>query len=434
MKPVHPKRFYATDWAMADPACVARMERLMQGFGQPMDKIEVLTEDDVEPTIRDRDWADLDVRQGRVDFQGDPDVVFNKFRWLAPEDLTAIRERHPIFADATGYTHGMVRTLYGFPDFNHFEDGHRKREIRDNCCWSLYDLHSARGCFHKCQYCRRGRVTTLMLNLEEWLGHMDELLEGAPWQKVIRYDTETDCLPLEPEYGACRALVEHFAKKEDRYIILFSKSDNVDFLLDLDHRGHTIMLWTLSTPTVSRRIEIDTATTEERVEAARKCQQAGYCVRFKFKPIIPVRHWREEATEMLEMLFAKVEPDNLSMETLFFDSTEELKTIFDASLLDPAFLSMMEEYEAAGGITDVYKTMPPDFRAEVYEHYADEVKRLSPDTPISLCAESRAVWERLVPRLGQTPDQFVCNCGPACVPGARAHQIHSDDGVIELID
>jgi len=115
MKPVHPKRFYATDWAMADPACVARMERLMQGFRQPMDKIEVLTEEDIEPTIRDRDWADLDVRQGRVDFQGDPDVVFNKFRWLAPEDLTAIRECHPIFADATGYTHGMVRTLYGSP-------------------------------------------------------------------------------------------------------------------------------------------------------------------------------------------------------------------------------------------------------------------------------------------------------------------------------
>ena len=434
MKPVHPKRFYATEWAMADPACVARMERLMQGFGQPMDKIEVLTEDDVEPTIRDRDWADLDVRQGRVDFQGDPDVVFNKFRWLAPEDITAIRERHPIFSDATGYTHGMVRTLYGFPDFNHFEDGHRKREVRDNCCWSLYDLHSARGCFHKCQYCRRGRVTTLMLDIEEWLEHVDDLLAKAPWQKVIRYDVETDCLPLEPEYGMCRALVEHFSQKPDRYIILFSKSDNVDFLLDLEHRGHTIMLWTLSTPTVSRRVEIDTATTEERIEAARKCQAAGYTVRFKFKPIVPIANWREEATDMLEKLFAKVRPDNLSMETLFFNTTAELKGMIDPSLFDPAFLDMMEKHEAAGGITDVYRTIPPDFRGEVYEYYADEVKRLSPETPLSLCAESHAMWERLAPRLGQTGTKFVCNCGPACIPGATGDRIRSDDGAIAIID
>ena len=43
MKPFAPQHFYATEWAMADPVCTARMARLMQGFGQPMDKIRRLT-------------------------------------------------------------------------------------------------------------------------------------------------------------------------------------------------------------------------------------------------------------------------------------------------------------------------------------------------------------------------------------------------------
>jgi len=428
MKPVAPKHFYITDWALADPVCKARMERMMDGFGVSVDAVEVLTEDDIEPMIREKDWVDLDIRQGRMRFDGDPDVVFNKYRWHAPQDAESITERHAIIKDATRYTRQFIRVLYGLPDFYHYEDGNSKRNAGVTC-WSLYDLHSALGCFHKCQYCRRGRVTTLALNIEEFVEHVDGLMDENPWQTVYRYDVETDCLILEPEYGMCRELVEHYAELDDKYIILFSKSDNVEFLLDLEHKGHTIMLWTLSTPTVSREIEVATATMEERLEAARKCQEAGYTVRFKMKPIIPIADWRAEATEMFEKLFDTVQPDNLSMEMLFFDTVDELKELFDISLFDPALIQRLEEHEASGQMTDRSHPIPADIRAEVYEHYLTEIKRLSPETPISLCAETSEMWERLGPKLGMTKESFVCNCGPVCTPGLQAHQImHDGDG------
>ena len=416
MKPFSPRDLYATQWAFDDPVCHVRIQRLVAGLGRTMGDVTVIDEDDLDKLIRAKGWDDMWQRQGCTDFDADPDLVFNKFRWLSPAEQDGVRRSHPVLTDTRDFASSLAHALFGFPRFNHFEDGNWKRLKRDDSCWSLYDLHTGWGCFHKCQYCQRGQVATIMLNLEEWLTRVDALLEGAPWQKVIRFDTETDCLPLEPEYGACRALVEHFAGKDDRYIILFSKSDNVDFLLDLDHRGHTIMLWTLSTPTVSRLIEVDTATTEQRIEAARRCQRAGYPIRFKFKPIVPLANWRQEATDMLDLLFDAVRPDNLSMEMLFFRSTAELRGMFDTSLFDPAFLRMMDEHEAAGGMADPYKVIPPGFRVEVYEHYADEVARLSPETPLSLCAESRDVWDQLAPKLGQTRDDFVCNCGPACVP------------------
>ncbi|MBM4044281.1 MAG: hypothetical protein FJ279_04140 [Planctomycetes bacterium] len=424
MKPVKPKHFYITDWALADERCKTRMETLMRGFGVGVDKVQVLTEDTLEATIRANHWNDLDVRQGRLKFDGDPDVVFNRFKWPSPEETKQLIGRHPIFKEVKGYTYGFVKTLYGCGDFYHYEDGKGKRD-KGSTCWSLYDLHSALGCFHKCSYCRRGRVTTLALNVEEFLEHVDGLMAKTPWQKVYRYDVETDCLILEPEYGMCRALVEHFADLEDRYIILFSKSDNVDFLLNLDHKGHTIMLWTLTTPLVSRRIEKGTPTTEERLAAARKCQQAGYPVRFKFKPIIPVANWRQEATDMLEKLFAAVQPDNLSMEMLFWygDTVAQVKEMFDMSLFDPELIKLMEKREADGLVTDQMHPFPDEFRAEVYGHYIDEIRRISPDCRVSLCAETKAMWDILGPKLRMTGNSFVCNCGPICVPYMEAKQV-----------
>jgi len=433
VKPVHPTRFFMTDWAYADARCVARMETMMAGFGRDPSEVRIITEDEIEPLVRENDWVDLDIRQGRLPFTGDPDVVFNAFRWPSDEEKEALKERVPIVRDTRGYTNIFMRMLYGHMPPWHYEDGAAKRS-RQVCCWSLYDLHSAYGCFHKCQYCRRGRVTTLMLNIEEFLNAVDGLMAENRWQQVFRYDVETDCLILEPEYGMCRALVEHYAGIDDRYVILFSKSDNVDFLLDLEHRGHTIMLWTLSTPTVSRRIEIDTATTEERIEAARKCQAAGYPVRFKMKPIIPVRDWRGEATEMLEKMFAAVEPDNLSMEMLFFSSVAELEELFDMALFDPAFIDMMRAHEASGAMTDLSHPMPDDFREQVYRHYITQIRRLSPHTPVSLCAETQEMWRRLGPLLECDETSFVCNCGPIAIPGLRAGQVRTlEDGKAELV-
>ena len=429
MKPVRPKNFYITEWAAADSRCVTRMERLMGGFGMGVDQVQLLNEDNMADLIRQKDWCQLDVRQGRVVFQGDPDVVFNKMLFPTPEEREATIQRNEVLREARGgYTAGFLHMLYGIHPGYHYEDGPDKRSRRVNC-WSLYDLHSAYGCFHKCRYCRRGRVTTLALNIENYLEHTDQLMAANPWQQVFRYDVETDCLPLEPEFGMCEALVKHYAELPDKYIILFSKSDNVDFLLDLEHKGHTIMLWTLSTPTVSRAIEVDSATTEERIEAARKCQQAGYTVRFKFKPIVPIANWREEATDMLEKLFAAVQPDNLSMEMLFFNDMAEFKEIFPQSLFDPALVARMEQIEATTGFVDGNHPFPDDVRFEIYSHYISEVQRLSPGTRVALCAETSEMWARLGERMGCGEHAFTCNCGPVALPGLDHDRIAStDDG------
>ncbi|MBM3789632.1 MAG: hypothetical protein FJW35_04675 [Acidobacteria bacterium] len=196
------------------------------------------------------------------------------------------------------------------------------------------------------------------------------------------------------------------------------------------------MLWSLTTPLVSRRIDRGTATTEERLAAARECQQAGYPVRFKLKPIIPVANWRHEATDMLEKLFAAVHPENMVMEMLTWsrDTVAQTKEMLDVSLCDPEVIRLMEKREAEGLVIDEMRPFPDEFRAEVYSYYIDEIRRISPDCRVSLCRETKAMWDIFGTKLGMTANRFVCSCGPFCVPGMNLKRVGAAPGERDSVE
>ena len=422
---------YVMDWTLSDPNSVARMERMVRAMEHDPAEVIVLKPDELPGVIRQNGWIG-DVRQGAYQEPRDPDILFNASHWVSDEQRRQIAETD-LYKRCAGAFHSCGDALQGFAGartlamlgaspFYHLED--RTKWDPSVVCWSLHDIHSACGCVHRCAYCARGSVYVIHLNLEEFVEKVDGLLAANPWQKTIRYDVEQDVLPIEPEYGACKLLVEDFAKRSDRYLFLFSKSANIDHLLDLDHRGRTIMLWTLSTHTVSRRYEPKTGTLEERLEAARLCQQAGYRVRLKSKPIIPLVNWREEITDMLEKTFAAIQPENLSFECVFFRDVAEMDAVLGLKNLDPTFVAQAIEAEAdarASGAWPGHLHGQPPFtfeaKQDMYRHYLSEAKRLSPSTPVSLCAESVRMWEAMDDVLGYKPWNYVCNCGPHCVPG-----------------
>jgi len=423
---------FVTDWAMSDGRNVERMERMVRGMGRNPSEVQVISAEEMPDVIQSSGWMG-EVRQGAYVNATDPDVVFNASKWLTTEERGALAgsdvfQRCIDAYDAYGdckqwFTGSRTQALFGAAPFYHFEKRDAWKE--DLVCWSLHDLHSAWGCLHRCNYCQRGSVYVINLNLEEFVDHVEELATANAWQKMFRYDVEQDVLAIEPEYGACKLLVEAFAQREDQYLLLFSKSANVDHLLDLDHRGHTLMLWTLSSHTVSRQHEAKTGTLEQRLEAARKCQDAGYRLRFKCKPIVPIKGWREETTRMFEQLYAAVTLENVSMEVVFVDSVAEMDATMGAANLDPEFVAAARAAEAAGE-WDRAAHGPKPFTFEVkeaiYRHFITESKRLSPETPITLCAETQRMWRALEDVLEYQPWDYVCNCGPLCTPGCRRIQ------------
>ena len=237
-----------------------------------------------------------------------------------------------------------------------------------------------------------------------------------PEQKLYRYDLFSDILAFEPEYGCSEVVGRCFDETDDKYLLLYTRSANVDHLLGLPYKTHSLINWTISMDTVCRVIERDSPSLDERIEAMRKCQEAGYVVRAGFTPIIPIRDWRAETTDMLERLFGRVEPEVVRCWVLAMMDADEFERMFDVEAMDPKFMRRMrEEAETLRGQHGA--PFPLDVRREVYEYHLDELRRISPHTPCAICTDHPKLWEMLAPKLQMRPGKMFCCCGALSVPG-----------------
>lgn len=411
MEPLDVGKMLIVEGVDADPRAVERADRMRQALNPG----EVERVDDarlceiIENEVRGR-------RHGmRAEIE--PIVVLNMGRFDDPEPVRQKRLRtHPTLNRGT-------YPLSGYDAFYWRRSGSPKhRRDTGMVCQPAWQLHTVWGCHYRCAYCSLGHYVTLMVNLEEFVEQLPGLIDTyAPRQTLFQYDNGTDIVAFEPEYGASKLLTDFFAQREGQFLELYvGKSSTVDFLLDLDHRGHTVCCWSLAGRTQSTQFEYRSAPMEERIEASRKCQQAGYHVRHRFSPIIPVRGWREEMREMIEMLFDRVEPDVITFETLRYMDVNAIERDFDVDLLDPELLEVMradEREEIPNGCE-----IPDEFRHEIYRFVADELRRVSPQTPWAFCREQRSTWEAFEDELArhdQQPDWYVCNCAPYSAPGNR---------------
>jgi spore photoproduct lyase-like protein len=302
----------------------------------------------------------------------------------------------------------------------HLRDAARVGENQNGQCQSAMELNIVEGCVFRCAYCGFGRALVFHLDLERWMEELPRLFAEHPTQRLFKYSNMTDLPPFEPEAGLVAPMVQRFATEPDRYLMLFTKSDNVDFLLDLDHNGHTIVSWSVSSDTVSREIDKRAATMTERIEAMRRCQQAGYIVRARLSPIVPVRNWREEYEQLFEQMFAVARPDMVTLELLGWFDFEDLSQLIDPALLDADAYAAAEA--TADELRDVnWSPFTEQTHIDVYRHCIETVKRLSPDTPVSVCHGTPRAWDELGSLMGMTPDNYICNCGPDSTPGGALY-------------
>ena len=219
-------------------------------------------------------------------------------------------------------------------------------------------------------------------------------------------------------------MVNWFATQPDKYLLLYTKSDNVDHLLKLDHRGHTIINWSLNCDTVSRKVEKDAPPMDQRIHAITLCHEAGYTVRARISPIIPVKNWREEYRTMLRRLFRAAQPDLITLDILGWMTPKQVSEGIDLSLWDEGYLKIFEEIEKLGDVRrgkpfnpDGKQLFPHEAREKIYTFFMDEVRRISPETPVAICMETPQMWDALGAELGMSPDSYFCCCGPQSRPG-----------------
>lgn len=406
MEPLTASKLLVVEGVEDDPRMKARADRLREAI--PARETRIVDDAALRDVVA-TELTDLPRHGMRRDIE--PVVILNRFRF---DDDEAERQRR-----IEAYPELNTMKFNGYGGFDWRDSGTPAwRERTGLVCQPAWQLHTIVGCHYRCAYCFFGWFANLMMNTEEFVERLDANIARCATQTLFQYDNWTDTVCFEPEYGGATLLIDYFARRSGKALELYvGKSANVDFLLDYDHRGHTVCCWSLAARRQSRELERGSAPMAGRIDAMRKCQDAGYPVRVRFSPIIPVRDWEAENREMIARLFDQVEPDVVTIETIRFLNYDQMAACFDLDLLDPGFVAAME---AAPRKPDAQGCEVPDaWRSRVYDFVFEEVGRRSPDTPIAFCREKRALWDAFAQpfaRWGQTPDAYLCNCGPFSHP------------------
>jgi spore photoproduct lyase len=235
-------------------------------------------------------------------------------------------------------------------------------------------------------------VLTLYANL----GRMRERLrtffaENPEGRFRIGTGEFTDSLVLEHLTGFHADLIPFFRDEPRAILEIKTKTDNVDGLLSADPAGKVIMAWSLNPPAVTRTEEFRVASLKERLEAARRCQEAGYVLAFHFDPMIRYPGWEEDYRSVVRLLFETVDPDRvayISLGCLRF--MPALKPVVEERF--PHTRILYEEF--IRGEDGKMRYLKP-VRIGMYRQMLSWIRERAPEVTVYFCMEREDVWEQV---------------------------------------
>jgi len=178
-----------------------------------------------------------------------------------------------------------------------------------------YAIPLATGCAGHCHYCYLQTTLSakpyirVYVNLDDIMERASSYIEErAP--EITRFEAACTGDPVSFEHltGALRHYVEFMGKQELGRLRFVTKFNNVDSLLDADHRGHTTIRLSVNTDYVIRNFEPATSNFQDRIEAAGKIARAGYPLGFIIAPIMIYEGWKEDYLNLIQKLHEELSP------------------------------------------------------------------------------------------------------------------------------
>lgn len=276
---------------------------------------------------------------------------------------------------------------------------------REYRCCDYQVLNIGMNCPMDCVYCilqayLNNPYHTFFVNTEDMFAELDQGLDENP-DLLFRIGTGefTDSLALDSITCLSPRLVEYMAGKNNGILELKTKSAVIENLKGLNHKGKTVIGWSLNSPDIMTREELRTATLEERLKAARQCADWGYHLAFHFDPIIHHPGWQDGYTLTIRKLFKVIPADRIawiSMGALRY--LPALKNIATQRFPHSSFF-YNEFIDGLDGKYRYFRTQ----RVEMYNHILRELQRYaSNDTCIYFCMENDTIWREV---FGFTPEQ-----------------------------
>jgi ParB/RepB/Spo0J family partition protein len=264
---------------------------------------------------------------------------------------------------------------------------------------------ASNGCYYNCDWCflkATYRANQNFINIHVQYDETKKRLLNhiKKSARPVMYDSGelADSLAMEHLTKAGQEFIPWFGKQDNGYLYMLTKSANVDSLLKLEHNKHTIIAWSINAPFVSTIYEVGAPSFRERINAAKKVQEAGYPIRIRLDPIIPILKWKHYYSGTIKTIFEELKPERITLGTLRLE--EQLYNMRDSIFSNPklkdivgSMTPMLEESTLADGKKSVGKySFSEEQRIELFQYAIDEIKKYS-ECDIALCKETKEVWD-----------------------------------------
>jgi len=225
---------------------------------------------------------------------------------------------------------------------------------------------------------------------------------NKPGNLVLNAGELSDALVFDHWTKMSRWLIPLFGEQRNHKLLLLTKSDNVKGLLELPHNGQTIVSFSINALEVSKRFEAGAPLPTDRLSVAKLCQDAGYPVRLRIDPMIPVEGWKEKYTELMRLIGdLEIKPERITVGSLRYFPT--VRTAVKSSDRPGK-----DVFDYGREWTKVDGRLRVDFntRIEMYRLVLGYIKFYLDKIGFGICKETEKAWEEI----GEGIPRGVCNC------------------------
>jgi len=277
------------------------------------------------------------------------------------------------------------------------------QKATDVVCPHFVELKWAYGCPFDCSWCylkgtfrfRPEGIKPVVKDLAKVRLHVETFLNEVKEPEILNAGELADSLMMENgTYAFSKFIIPLFETQNLHKVLFVTKSSNIKNLLGINPHRQVIVSFTLNALPVSELWEKKAPKVLDRIKAAEELSKAGYEVRIRIDPMVPIENWESVYQDLINKIFSRFRPERIT-----FGSLLVLQSTINGTK-DTSWVHYLKETSNWG------KKMDFTTRLKMYSNVITYLKKRYSYDKIALCKETKAMWQKL----GMDYKNIKCNC------------------------